>query len=148
MDKKIAEKLIAISMDCTHETKESIRRVMEKCDQETFKIYRRYGGKIMGYLFTEIIAPTQSEHKELAPPDFEPMETVEMPSLSLAKETQDELVKVLNDQYARINAMADVVRDNCDALETAIYRGRIHQVLVHVSEAMACVLAARVELRS
>lgn len=68
MDKQIAEKITAISMDCTRETNESIRRVMEKCDQDTFKVYRKCGGKIMGCLFTEIIAPTQSEHKDLAPP--------------------------------------------------------------------------------
>ena len=143
MDKKIAEQIIAISRDCTRETNESIRLVMERCDQETFKIYRRYGGKVMGYLFTEIVAPAQSEHRELAPSDFEPMETVEMPCLSLTKELQDELIRLLNAQYTRINTIAEVVGDNCDPLEAAMYRGRIHQVLMHVSEAMACVLAAR-----
>jgi len=144
MDKTTAEKILRISMDCTQDVNGSVQRVMNKCDTETLKIYRRCGGKIMGYLFTEIIAPIQSEHKELAPPDFEPMEPVGLPSLMLAKEMQDELVRLLNDQYTRINAMAEVVRDNCEPLETAIYRGRIHQVLVHVSEAMACVLAARI----
>lgn len=72
------------------------------------------------------------------------MEVVQMLNLSFAKETHDELIKMLNEQYARINAMSDVVRDNCNPLETAIYRGRIHQVLVYVSEAIACVLAAQV----
>lgn len=144
MDKKTAEKIINISRDCTRETNESIRLVMEKCDQETFKIYRRCSGKVMGYLFTEIIAPIQSEHRELAPSDFEPMGTVEMPKLSLTKELQDELIRVLNDLYSRVNTIAEIVRDNCDPLETAIYRGRIHQVLMHVSEAMAYVLAASV----
>ncbi len=74
------------------------------------------------------------------------MGAVEIPGLSLTKETQYELIKVLNEQYEHINAMADVVRDNCDPLETAIYRSRIHQVLVHVSEAIACVLAVRIGL--
>ena len=66
------------------------------------------------------------------------------PSMRGAHENADELVRLLDDQYARVNTIAEVVRDHCDPLETAIYRGRIHQVLVHVSEALACVLAARV----
>jgi hypothetical protein len=117
---------------------------MKNCDEETFKIYRSYGGKIMGYLYTEIIAPTQSEHVELAPPGFEAMETSELPRLNHTKEAQDELLEMLNRLYTRIDAMADIVREQCDKVETAIYRSRIYQVLVHVSEAMACVLAARV----
>lgn len=145
MDKKTAEKLLAISMDCSRETNESIKRVMERCDEGTFKIYRGHGGRIMGYLFTEVIAPIQSEHLELAPPDFKPMQVVERPRLRLTKEDRDELIASLTRLYERIEAMAGFVRENCDAVEAATYRGRIHEVLVHVSEAMACVLAAHVE---
>ncbi|MRG97859.1 hypothetical protein [Polyangium spumosum] len=145
MDKKTAEELLAISMDCSRETNESMRRVMERCDEETFKIYRGHGGRIMGYLFTEVIAPIQSEHLELAPPDFKPMQVVERPRLRLTKETQDELIASLNQLHERIEAMAGFVRENSDAVEAAAYRGRIHEVLVHICEAMACVLAAHVE---
>ncbi len=145
MDKKTAEKLLAISMDCTRDTNESIKRVMERCDEETFKIYRGHGGRIMGYLFTEVIAPIQSEHLDLAPPDFKLMKDVERPKLTLTKEARDELIASLNQLYERIDAMAGFVRENCDAVEAAAYRGRIHEVLVHVSEAMASVLAAHVE---
>lgn len=63
MDKKIAEELLAMSMDCSRDTNESIKRVMERCDEGTFKIYRGHGGRIMGYLFTEVIASIQSEHR-------------------------------------------------------------------------------------
>ncbi|MDC3952604.1 hypothetical protein KEG38_02050 [Polyangium jinanense] len=98
-----------------------------------------------GYLFTEVIAPIQSEHLELAPPDFKPMQVVERPRLKLTKEDRDELSASLNRLYERIEAMAGFMRENCDAVEAATYRGRIHEVLVHVSEAMACVLAAHVE---
>jgi len=145
MDKKIAEKLLAISTDCTRVTNESIRQVMEKCDEETFKIYRGHGGRIMGHLFTEIIAPIQSEHLDLAPPDFKPMQLVERPRLRLTKENQDDLLATLNRLYGEIKAMADFVLENCDALEAATYRSRINEVLVHVADAMARVLAAHIE---
>ena len=145
MDKKIAEKVLAISMDCSRDTNESIQQVMEECDEETFKIYRGYGGRIMGYLFTEIIAPIQSEHLELAPPDFKPMQLVERPRLRLTKETHDGLLALLTRLYEQIETMADCVRENCDKVEAATYRSRINEVLVHVAGAMACVLAAHVE---
>jgi hypothetical protein len=147
MDKKTAQKVLAISMDCTRETNESIRQVMEKSDAETFKMYRRHGGRIAGYLFTEIIAPIQSEHLDLAPPDFKPMELIEVPKLRLTKETQDDLLGLLNRLYQQLETMADFVRENCDKVEAAVYRSRINEVLVHVAETMACVLAADVDKR-
>lgn len=73
------------------------------------------------------------------------MQVVERPRLRLTKEDRDGLIATLNLLYERIEAMAGFVRENCDAVEAAAYRGRIHEVLVHVSEAMACVLAAHVE---
>lgn len=147
MDTKTAEQIVLISNECSSITSASIKRIKGDCDEDTFKIYRNYGGKIMGYLYTEIIAPTQSEHKELAPSDFEAMESVESPRLQMTPKMQAELVDILEDLYRRIGSMANVIHDNCDRLETAIYRGRIHQVLVHVSEAMACVLAANIAPR-
>ncbi|MDI1450645.1 hypothetical protein [Polyangium sp. 6x1] len=145
MDKKIAEQLLSISTDCTRDENESIKRIMETCDEETFKMYRRLGGRIVGHLFTEIIAPIQSEHPALAPPDFKPMERIERPRLTLTKESQDELLASLNRRYEQIETMAGFVRENCDKAEAAAFRGRIHEVLAHVAEAMACVLAAHVE---
>ncbi|TKD09911.1 hypothetical protein [Polyangium fumosum] len=145
MNKETAEKLLAISMDCSRDTNESIKRVMECCDEGTFKIYRGHGGKIMGYLFTEVIAPIQSEHLELAPPDFKPMQHTERPRLRLTKESQDDLLALLNRLYEQIETMAGIVRENCDKVEAAMYRSRTHEVLVHVADAMACVLAADIE---
>jgi hypothetical protein len=147
MDKKIAAKVLAISMDCTRETDESIRQVMEECDAETFKIYRAHGGRIMGHLFSEIIAPIQSEHPELAPPDFKPMQIIEQPRLRLTKETHDDLLALLNRLYQQLETMAGLMRQNCDEVEAATYRSRINEVLVHVAEAIARVLAAHVEKR-
>jgi hypothetical protein len=144
MDTKTAEQIIAISNECSRITRESIQRIKGNCDEEAFKIYRSHGGKIMGYLYTELIAPTQSEHTELAASDFEPMESVEPPRLQVTEKMQAELVDILEDLYLRIGSMAELVHDNSDQLETAVYRARIHQVLVHVSEALVCVLSANV----
>ena len=144
MDKKIAEELLGISTNCTRDLNESIKAVRDKCDDETFKTYRGYCGKIMGYLFTEIIAPIQSEHAEFAPPGFEAMEVAELPTLKLTKVAQGELLETLNQIYIHIGAMADVVGERCGNVETALYRSRMHQVLVHVCEAMVCVLAAHI----
>ncbi|MDI1428198.1 hypothetical protein [Polyangium sorediatum] len=145
MDKEIAEHLLAISTDCTRDANESMKRIMGTCDEETFKMYRRLGARIMGHLFTEIIAPIQSEHPELAPPDFKPMELVERPRMRLTKESQDDLLASLNRLYEQIETMAGFVRENCDKAEAAAYRSRTHEVLAHVAEAMACVLSAHVD---
>lgn len=144
MDTKTAEQIIAISNECSRVTRESIQRIKGNCDEDTFKVYRNFGGKIMGYLYTEIIAPTQSEHAELAAADFEPMESVQVPRLQISQKMQAELVDILEDLYRRIGSMAELVQGNSDQLETAVYRARIHQVLVHVSEALVCVLSANV----
>jgi hypothetical protein len=125
------------------------RFIVEKAQSElkpntTSGDNRGYCGRIMGYLFTEIVAPIQSEHTELAPPGFESMEAEELPTLKLTKGKQGELLEMLNQIYTHVGGMADIVRERCDNVETALYRGRIHQVLVHVSEAMVCVLAAHI----
>lgn len=144
MDKKTAEKILMISTNCTRETNASVQKVMAQCDEATFKSYRKYAGKMMGYLFTEIIAPTQTEYPELAPPGFEAMESVDLPQWTLTQELRDELLKHLEHWYAQLGEMVQMIHENSTPLETAIYRGRIHQVLMYVSAALACVIAARV----
>lgn len=144
MDKKTAEKILAISTNCTRETNASVQKVMAQCDEVTFKSYRKYAGRMMGNLFTEIIAPTQTEYPELGPAGFEPMESVNLPQWTLTQELRDELLKHLENWYAQIDGMAQLIHENSTPLETAIYRGRIHQVLMYVSSALACVLAAHV----
>lgn len=144
MDKKTAEMIVTLSTSCTRDTNASVQKVMEQCDEATFKSYRKYAGKVMGYLFTEIIAPIQTEYPELAPPEFEAMESVELPQWTLTRELRDELLETLEHWYVQLGGMVQMIHENSTPLETAIYRSRIHQVLMHVSAALACVIAARV----
>ena len=144
MDKKTAEMIVTLSTSCTRDTNASVQKVMEQCDEATFKSYRKYAGKMMGYLFTEIIAPIQTEYPELAPPEFEAMESVELPQWTLTKDLRDELLETLEHWHVQLGGMAQMIHENSTPLETAIYRSRIHQVLMHVSAALACVIAARV----
>ena len=142
MKKETAAEVVATSLDCTRQTDESVKRVMDSCDEATFKAYRRLIGRIMGTLFTEIIAPLYSQHIDLAPDGFKPMQIAEVPTLRLKKETMGELLALMDHIYERLDGTAAALEETCDPAESMWYRARINEVLVHVAEAKASLLAS------
>lgn len=69
-DKELAKEIIALMERCSREVDQSIRLVQEKCAPEEFKAYRRGAGMVMGYIYTDVLAPLWKEHPELEPPEL------------------------------------------------------------------------------
>ncbi len=67
MKKDIATKLVAVMSDITTQLDDSVRMVMDNSEEEEFKKYRRAAGKVMGYIFAEIMTPLFTEYPELTP---------------------------------------------------------------------------------
>lgn len=66
-DKEIAKQINDLMERCSSELNESIRLVQQKCTAEEFAAYRQGAGMVMGYIYTDVLAPLWKEHPELEP---------------------------------------------------------------------------------
>ena len=69
-DHDIAKQLVNTLDDCSERINETIRLVQEKCSDEEFHTYRRAAGFVMGYIYTDVVAPLYKEHPDLEPPEL------------------------------------------------------------------------------
>lgn len=69
-DKEIAKQVIDVLDDCSSRINESIRLVQQRCSEEEFAKYRKAAGFVMGYIYTEVVAPLHHKHPELEPPEL------------------------------------------------------------------------------
>lgn len=51
---------------------ESIRLVKERCTEEEFVAYRKAAGFVIGYLYTDVLAPIFKQHPDLEPEELKP----------------------------------------------------------------------------
>jgi hypothetical protein len=66
-NKDTAAEVEKIVCECSATLNESIRRVMETCSDEEFKVYRRVIGQIMGSIYTDVMQPIHRRYLDLEP---------------------------------------------------------------------------------
>jgi hypothetical protein len=64
--KRIVSRMDAISADIN----ELIRDVQSRCSDAEFQAFRQVAGRVMGYIYTDVVAPLHSRHAELEPPEL------------------------------------------------------------------------------
>lgn len=69
-DHKIAEQIVNVLDDCSHRINETIHIVKENCSDEEFQRYRKAAGFVMGYIYTDVVAPLHNMHPDLEPPEL------------------------------------------------------------------------------
>ena len=67
-DIDVAAELSALMIELSKRVDDSIRMVMETCDREDFEAYRRGAGRVMGYIFLDVLDPLWRAHPSLKPP--------------------------------------------------------------------------------
>jgi hypothetical protein len=71
MEKKVAEELISVMLECGRKIDDSIAFVEENSSTKDFHIYRKSASKIMGTMLIEIMNPIVSEFPELKPDELQ-----------------------------------------------------------------------------
>jgi len=66
----IAKQVINVLDECSSKINETIRLVQENCSNEEFEKYRKAAGFVMGYIYTDVVAPLYHKHPELEPPEL------------------------------------------------------------------------------
>lgn len=66
-DKKVAKEIADTIENCLDLINKSILLVQAKCDKDEFEGYRKAAGMVMGYMYTDILAPLYKDHPELDP---------------------------------------------------------------------------------
>ena len=69
-DEKVARSVVEVLDDCSARINETIRLVQEKCPNEEFEAYRLAAGFVMGYIYTDVVAPIHQKHPKLEPPEL------------------------------------------------------------------------------
>ena len=70
VDKEIAKRVVAVLDECSERINETIRDVQRACSDEEFKQYRQAAGVVMGYIYTDVVAPLHKQHPELEPEEL------------------------------------------------------------------------------
>lgn len=66
-DIAIARHISDLMIDLSQRVDESIRLVQDECSDEEFKKYRRAAAYVLGYAYTDVMAPLYEEHPSLKP---------------------------------------------------------------------------------
>ena len=69
-DQEIAKQLLEVLDECSAKINDSIRLVQNKCTNEEFESYRSAAGYVMGYIYTDVVAPIHHKHPDLEPPEL------------------------------------------------------------------------------
>jgi hypothetical protein len=72
MEHSVAKQINDMMIEFSGRLNQSIKLVMDNCDDDEFKRYRRTVGKIMGEMFVEIMTPIYKEYPELTPEELKP----------------------------------------------------------------------------
>jgi len=69
-DLELAGRIVASMDGCSNTVNEMIALVQERCSDAEFQAFRKAAGRVMGYIYTEVVAPLHHRHPELEPPEF------------------------------------------------------------------------------
>jgi len=71
-NRELARQVIDALDESSNVINESIRLVKEGCSEEEFVAYRKAAGFVMGYLYTDVLAPIYKQHPDLEPNELKP----------------------------------------------------------------------------
>ena len=69
-NKETAREVEKMMQQCSAILDDSIRRVMETCPEEEFKVYRRVIGRIMGDIYLNVMQPIHQQYPDLEPEEM------------------------------------------------------------------------------
>ena len=64
--KAVSTELLRIS----REINQTLCTIKDNCDEKEFKVFRRAFGRVMGYLYLDILGPIYKEHPTLTPDEL------------------------------------------------------------------------------
>ena len=132
MEKEAARRILSVAMESSRRIDDSLKGVADSSHNTVFLAYRRCAARVMGYIYTEILAPIWNEHPDLAPEWFTIKSTVgENQMLSALRA---ELLSLMEDVGKSIEATAEVADGACSEEAAARYRQNIDEILGHVFE--------------
>jgi hypothetical protein len=106
---------------------------MDRCTEEVLQRYRRYAGRIMGHLFTEIIGPIWNEHPDLAPEWFRDKQSApERAAARIPKDVHDELIEFMEEARELVSGTAKLAAEACSPDAGRRYHDAVGEALRHV----------------
>lgn len=134
MNRITAQELTRIVADASRKTDQSVKEVLNSCDSEIFNQYRRLAGRIMGFMFTEILAPLWTEHGDLAPDWFRDRDanasTHRKPVID--RTLRDQLLALMDEISSDMSAAVQLADGDSDQESASKIRAGAHEIKVYV----------------
>lgn len=134
MERRIAEEIAKIASDCSRQADESTKEVMDSCSVEVFQQYRRLAGRVMGYIFTDVLAPIWTEHGEIAPDWFRDRDkdatSVSRPVIDCA--LRDRLLALTGELSRNMKQAIALAESSHEQGQASQMREAIAEILKHV----------------
>jgi len=140
MENKVAKGIADTAMAYSRALDESMVDVRDNCPDDVFQEYRREAGRVVGYLFTEILAPIWDEHETLAPEWYRNMNegaNVTQPP-QMSAEMRDRLLGLLADLVSYLQSTTEIVKDDPESRSSRDYTKRVQVVLERVASTRLC----------
>ena len=135
MERDTARKVLDAAMGYSRRIEGSLGLVRQRCDENVFLSYRRFAGRIMGYLFTEIIKPIYDEHPELAPDWYKSKPDVNGKQQRMERSLRADLSLLMDEVDDGIAEMMKLVDQSCSTEETMRHRSAVDEIRAQVIDA-------------
>lgn len=162
MNTEAAQELISISLRCSEKINNSISLVLNTCDEAHFHAYRRLAGRVMGYIFTEILQRVYQSNPDLDPDrmksDTGTSDSSSIrsyiagykwpPSGPMQRKIAEAIVVTLGEVACELEGMMKYIREHCDRDEVLGYCEGIGEVLEHLRSAEQMIVDEHPDLKS
>jgi hypothetical protein len=109
LTRKSAEDVNDTVLRCARELDESIRLVLEKCQDSEARLYRSLAGQVMGQLFTDILRPLYRAYPDLEPGELKARAAPESRKPAIPLEVRDQLLELAASLESRLSTLVGQV---------------------------------------
>jgi hypothetical protein len=131
MEDRVAKEIADRAMAYSRALDQSMAEVRDRCPDDVFQEYRREAGRVVGYLFTEILAPIWDQYETLAPEWYKSMNRgidVRQPP-QMSAEMRNRLLGSLDDLASYLQSTTEVVKNDPESRPFMDYAKKVQTVL-------------------
>lgn len=136
MDIDLAKSIVEKALAYSRALDESVKEVKDNCPDYVFQGYRREAGRVMGHLFTDLLAPIWNEHESLAPEWYKKSDgEAQDETADMSVEMRNRLVGLVDDLSSYLQSTIDSVTPESGGIASKNFDDRVKVVLEHVASA-------------
>ena len=132
MDREVAARIAAISMECSQKVDGSVQEVMASCDERVLRAYRSVAGRVMGNILTEVLVPIWGMHEDLAPDWYRQRDRVAAARPTMDRQLQERLLHLMADIRTKMRSTVELADSASHGQAPPQLEEAVQEILAHV----------------